>query len=401
MDKLRSIIPKDKNKRRTLFLTGGLCLVVLIFAVIGSVWLKYFIISHNIDAKQPIYDENRIYYSALSAKEQALYDEIHESAAAVERSTALLPYIYGEDEFNAVMNAVKAENPEFFFIRYENCKLTETGSKSLVNIAYCTLPDEIAAMRAALDERVSAVLSELDLEIGLSAGEFDREVWLHDYILKNTDGVTSDITQADIPLYATAYGALILGHADSNGYSSAFSLLLGNCGIYSSLVYGSADSGGVMEHHVWNLVRVDGSYYHTDITWDDANIDYAPDIMFHGYFNLSYAMISRDHVADDAAPLPPCDTENTFYNVNGLYIKDKTSLTQTADLCISAAAESGRSYFELYPSYTRDNTELYNDIIARVKAFNEVNGGILRNEIRIYNASASSNAVTVEIFRKD
>lgn len=61
----------------------------------------------------------------------------------------------------------------------------------------------------------------------------------------------------------TAYGALVEGDAVCQGYALAYKLLLDKCGIDSVLVT-SNEMG-----HAWNLVKLDGSWYHVDVTWDD------------------------------------------------------------------------------------------------------------------------------------
>jgi len=60
----------------------------------------------------------------------------------------------------------------------------------------------------------------------------------------------------------TAVGALIRGAADSEGYALACLAVLRNLGFECELVSGALDR----EVHYWNIVRIDGEYYHFDVS---------------------------------------------------------------------------------------------------------------------------------------
>lgn len=54
-----------------------------------------------------------------------------------------------------------------------------------------------------------------------------------------------------------------------DAYTAAFHWLLEAAGIESLEIGGEARGDG----HTWNLVRVDGQWYHVDVTWDDTSTD--------------------------------------------------------------------------------------------------------------------------------
>lgn len=87
-------------------------------------------------------------------------------------------------------------------------------------------------------------------------------------------------------------------------------------GIQSFLITGSSvnPSTGTSEGHAWNAVRIDGKYYHVDVTWDDQG-----DNLFYAYFNKSTAVIREDHTIDEPAyALPVCTGEEAdYFVVNG------------------------------------------------------------------------------------
>lgn len=65
------------------------------------------------------------------------------------------------------------------------------------------------------------------------------------------------------------YGAVVYGTTVCGGYAMTFQALAQALGLESMVLEGDTPSG----HHAWNLVQVDGQWYHVDVTWmdDDTN----------------------------------------------------------------------------------------------------------------------------------
>ena len=143
-----------------------------------------------------------------------------------------------------------------------------------------------------------------------SMSEYAREKLLHDRLAAR---VTYDGTGANAH---NAYGALVEGKAVCEGYAEAFQYLLQKAGIQSFIITGSSSNPatGSPEGHAWNAVRIDGRYYHVDVTWDDQGEN-----IFYAYFNKTDAAILEDHTIDAAAyQLPVCSSENAdYFYVNG------------------------------------------------------------------------------------
>lgn len=69
------------------------------------------------------------------------------------------------------------------------------------------------------------------------------------------------------------YGALVYGMCVCEGYALTFQCLAEALELDSIVVSGETGSG----HHAWNLVRVDGQWYHVDVTWMDNGDPERPD----------------------------------------------------------------------------------------------------------------------------
>jgi hypothetical protein len=104
---------------------------------------------------------------------------------------------------------------------------------------------------------------------------------------------------------ATAYGALIAGSAVGEGYAMAYKALCDELGIESYVVLGTL--GG--ERHAWNIVNVDGWYYHIDVSMCDVNgIETA--------FLKSDAEMKKTY-SWDTGKYKPCNGSLTYNDIAG------------------------------------------------------------------------------------
>lgn len=65
---------------------------------------------------------------------------------------------------------------------------------------------------------------------------------------------------------ASVYGALVNKKTTCSGYSCAFHLLMNRLGIPDALV------ASITMNHSWNMVWINGNWYHVDTTWDRKDL---------------------------------------------------------------------------------------------------------------------------------
>lgn len=106
------------------------------------------------------------------------------------------------------------------------------------------------------------------------------------------------------------YLSLVLNKGICSVYSSTYKFLCDLLGLECVEVYGDAngiiyesDQPSWMEHS-WNIVNLEGEYYHIDVTWDDP---IGEDVVIYDYFLLSdkELMALNDH-SWDAGEYPAC-----------------------------------------------------------------------------------------------
>lgn len=237
------------------------------------------------------------------------YDAISEG---IENSAPLITVDNGKggltvDELNVVTDAYRRDRTEHFWANGGNISYNSSTGKAIQYAPdYIMSGAELSEARAAFD----AAADEILLGITDSMSEFEKELYLHDALAKR-------VMYVDTENAHNAYGALVKGKAVCDGYSEAFQYLLQRAGIQSFIAIGSSYDPNTYEDvgHAWNIVRIDGEYYHVDVTWDDQGKK-----LYHAYFNLTDTEILYDHEIDPTVyPLPSCASAvSNYYSLRGI-----------------------------------------------------------------------------------
>ena len=132
---------------------------------------------------------------------------------------------------------------------------------SIVPQYYTDLEEE-----ALVDERVKEILDEIDL--GVVSSDLQRVKKIYDYVYENVEYDTVRKNHDGYHKKATAYAALVQNSAVCQGYAVAMFRLLEEVGVDCRVVTGTATYDGTSEYHAWNIVKIEGSYYNLDVTWD-------------------------------------------------------------------------------------------------------------------------------------
>ena len=113
-------------------------------------------------------------------------------------------------------------------------------------------------------EVTAAVEQVVAQTVTAGMSDYDIAKALHDYLVLNCE-YDMRLYSGGMPSTAyTAYGALVDHTAVCAGYAKAYELLMEAAGIPCEYVSGYANG-----NHGWNVVEIDGEWYHVDTTWDD------------------------------------------------------------------------------------------------------------------------------------
>ena len=95
-----------------------------------------------------------------------------------------------------------------------------------------------------------------------------RELYIHDRLTGKTVYYNEE-PQPRYGRFKTAFGVLIDGKANCQGYSDAFCMLGTMCGLKVDKINGYVKN----KSHTWNTVTFGDKSYFVDVTWDDSSCD--------------------------------------------------------------------------------------------------------------------------------
>ena len=246
--------------------------------------------------------------SALSDLSRGdVYTQVYDALVAGVESSAetISTDNINEAELTFILDAYLRDHPEHFWLgKHYGYGLNGTTVKS-VTPTYTLSGAQLDNAKSAFNQKVEQMLG--GIESGMT--DFEKELYLHDQLALGVVYQESDHAH-------DSYGALVEGVAVCEGYAEALQYLLQKAGIQSFIATGESfnPSTGAKEGHAWNYVKLDGKYYHVDLTWDDQ-----PNITYHAYFNVTDDVIDVDHDINAAEyALPQCDSmEQNYFEING------------------------------------------------------------------------------------
>ena len=173
-----------------------------------------------------------------------------------------------------------------YYLRFSDMKTTQTDlairyALRTGDISFLT-DNELLAYR-----QLFAIAEELHLQ---ELSDIDAVLAVHDYLIWNTtyDETTAASGSGGPSHYAE--GALLNGLAVCSGYASTFQLFMMLAEVPCEYVWNDV--------HAWNLVQIEGEWYHIDVTWDDP-VKSHPELLLYTHFLMTDEEISRldDHIS--------------------------------------------------------------------------------------------------------
>lgn len=272
--------------------------VYLIVAIIGIAIISLFTFKEDLIyynyAKYTVKDENvsnNYYYSdnfmyldnyeniEIHNKNElynTIYYIVNSGISYAERYFSIDYTDYEEDYSNLFSDNDKLNIINNFVHPYNTFSSIEASLKGYVitiRVKYNDTYNE--EVRNKIDTKIEEIISN---NITTDMSDRDKVKVLHDYIINNTKydllktGNINDNTYSS----NTAYGVLIEGYGICSGYSDALSIFLNKLNIPNYKISNNS--------HVWNLVKIDNSWYHIDLTWDDPVLSNGKDAIKHDYF---------------------------------------------------------------------------------------------------------------------
>lgn len=205
---------------------------------------------------------------------------------------------------------------------YANSMLDITPLKSLNSLEelYIEYYEEKSLLDDKLYEKYENMVQKaeeiLEKVIQPDMTDLEKELALHDYLVLNATYDYENYILDTVPEEShQPYGVLVNKIAVCDGFARTMQILLNMVGIESEFAHGNSNSEKGWFGHAWNIVKIDGEYYHLDVTYnnidkDSKKIEY--DSISHTYFNISDKQISFDHRWEKIA-YPLCNKDSDFF----------------------------------------------------------------------------------------
>ena len=250
------------------------------------------------DAEYLTYEEAAVrpVYYELGTKEQALYTALYRGINE-EKEVIPLPFEVKGEEYSKVFRILEKQEGEFFFLDSVYYTAKKVHEAKMAYKPELDLELRRGELRNAVKKAVKGGSS--------IRGNYYIATYISNYIINNCKYVLGD----DDSYASTAYGCLVEGKANCEGYSKAFNLLAAEMGLESQLITGTTDTG---ENHAWNQVKIGTEWFNLDVTWEDTDV--AGEIRSE-YFLRPDKAFSRTHFADEELFEPQkctSDNWNTF-----------------------------------------------------------------------------------------
>ena len=174
---------------------------------------------------------------------------------------------------------------ELFFIdgRYSYSRIKGSNVVQTISPVYPDNVGEVPAMLAEFHDLANEILAKVDPK----TSDWEKVAFIHDYLALHYDydhRVYSDDPDEKAQAVYDAYRMLKEGIGVCQAYSLLTRYLLKKLGIECECV----SCEGL--NHEWNIVKIDGSWYHMDVTWDDRD-----DKGFYGQVSHEYFLASDSY----------------------------------------------------------------------------------------------------------
>ena len=168
------------------------------------------------------------------------------------------------DDKNIITNINNFVHPynSFFSINVD----INTNGKITLKIKKLYKDEEIEFVNNYIETFISS-------NINLSMSNYDKIKIFHDHLINSTIYDENETFET-----YTAYNLITSGLSICGGYSDIMAIYLNAIGIKNYRITSS--------NHIWNLVEIDGVWYHLDVTWDDPIASDGKQYLIHNFFMI-------------------------------------------------------------------------------------------------------------------
>lgn len=266
------------------------------------------------------------YYSQMSKLHKNVYHAMKTGLTGLMPSFGV-PYMEGR-ELADVFFKLRLDCPEIFWAVGFHYRFFPDCAKAEIIPEYLFEKGKVQEHKKAMDARITKLARPAQ-----SLTEGEKERYIHDFICEN---VRYDKLKK--PYSHEIIGPLGQGVGVCEGIAKTVKALCDALGIWCIIAVSEANPEKKIKYrHAWNVVRINGAYYHLDATFDNSLS--LGEAVRYDYFNLDDKNLFRDH-EPVICGIPQCTEGGHFY-----YKEKKLSFTKAEEVEKRAvqAARKGKS----------------------------------------------------------
>lgn len=289
------------------------------------------------------------YYNHMTKQQQSAYHNLYQGFQSMTDEITIQRL--EPEKLYDVFFRLRLDHPEIFWATGFRYKYYPDSPNLIFIPEYLFEKGKIKEHQKAMQARVEKLIRPMR-----EKPEWEKEKFIHNFICEN---VRYDKLKK--PYSHEIIGPLGQGVGVCEGIAKTVKVLCDALGIWCMIaICGNNPEKGIKYRHTWNIVRINGTYYHLDATFDNS---LSHEGIRYDYFNLDDKSIFRDH-EPLIAPAPRCENGDHFY-----YKEKKLSFTKTEDVYKRAlqAAKKGKVFtFHWRGGYlTRDMLEELLELIRK------------------------------------
>lgn len=293
----------------------------------------------------------RYAYQQLTPKQKSLFAELYDGIVE-NRNSIQVKGKYEYSDYIRVYWTLYYDCPELFNVEwYVLCYLygdSEGEFVEHVELSYCMSNNEYKQRLGKVIDIIEGFSSHDEF----GSNDIEHEIYIQCYLIDNvTYLLQEDARRAD--------RAFLDNYAKCDGYSNATMMALRYYGIPCLNITGWTykDDGTRAETaHQWNMVKINGNWYHLDTTWNDSNGNFPlvlemaqkKEAFWLPYMNTSdKRMLFRRTVdmENDTWELPKANTESaSYFNVVGMSVENTEEARDNLSSQLSNIAANGGEY---------------------------------------------------------
>lgn len=286
-----------------------------------------FIEDSDIDINKNL-STTRFCYQRLSDREKLCYEKIRIAISQQRKELYWNNKCCSPSDIDMLMLYISYDYPEYYWYSKENCCVEysnpDIADKIVLNYEYSR--KEVYEINNQLYEfRDNYIKATENLET-----DYDKAIYSYKYIIDNTvyNNVQanmgyssfSEIGDKNIIACWNILGVFLNGDAICRGYTLAYQYLMNLQNIECGYVYGDG--------HCWNIIKLDGDWYYTDVTWGDpttytydettGETIYTETGIDYSYFCMTTEELLEIHKPDESmnVNLPICTATKDNYFVH-------------------------------------------------------------------------------------